>query len=502
MLKMPNAMALNLMLAMMQSQSLSGASTPWSTSSPLSPHNFFPWLPKPKTPLEQGIDAAKTLWQNQSEQLQQLSEAWLKNLNPPSKPNPSHRKTNSNRSSFQSTSDTERRGSWFSGQSTAPNAGNATDDSAASFTFPDMAPWMSAFAGMTNEGSFAEFFDPAFLTSLGTQAYNQSTGFLQGFQAYLASDYTPPEKDYDVLWSRGSAQLFDLAPDRTDSVAVLCIPSLINSSRILDLTPETSTVDYLHAHGLRPLILDWGTPGDDETDFTTADYITAYALDALQTLRDNHDGPIVVLGYCMGGIFSVAMAQLAPLFVDALILLATPWDFSAPDTPVVLLNPANQLMLRQWIGSQNPVAPMVTQSIFHMIDPWRVQEKYQRYPTLDDGQKQQFLAVEHWVNDGVPIAQAAALECFVDWPQSNILATHQWKVGRRWIEPETVKQPTLAIMPSRDPIVPLGCARPLAAQLPRCDVIEPDTGHVSMLVGSRARELVLAPMVAWIKGKF
>lgn len=441
MIHMPNNLAMHLMLAMMQSGGFPSGSTPWSNSSLTSLHNFFPWLPKPKSPLEQGIDAAQNLWQNQSDQWQKASQAFFQNVNPPQSEN------------------------------SAPNP-------------------------------FAEFYDPAFLSELGTQAYNHSTGFLQGLQAYLASDYERPQKAYDALWSRGSAQLFDLAPERTDGVAVLCVPSLINKSHILDLTPETSFVEFLKAEGMRPLILDWGTPAEDEEEFSTADYITAYALDALQTLRDNHDGPIVVLGYCMGGIFATAMAQLAPLFVDALILLATPWDFSAEDTPRVLLNPATQGMLRNWIAQQNPVQPMVTQTIFHMIDPWRVQEKYQRYPTLTEKQKQHFLAVEHWVNDGVPLAQKTAEECFVDWPQGNILAEHKWKVGRRWIEPESIKQPVLAVIPTRDLIVPVGCARPLAAMIKRCDVLEPDTGHVSMVVGSRARSLVWEPISRWIQDRF
>ena len=491
MMKLPENLPMHLMLAMMQSGAWNGASMPWSASLQPSMHNFFPWLPKPKTPLEQGAEAMQNLWQNAGDQWQAASEQWLKNLSPaPEKSQPWERKS-------EPASSPRRRGPLSPPEQASPE--------------------IPAFAGMTSGGpgmkeftamsetlaqSFADFLNPDFLTSLSTQAYNQSTGFLQGLQAYLASDYERPEKLYNILWERGSAQLLDLAPKRRDAVAVLCIPSLINRSTILDLTPETSFVEHLKAQGMRPLILDWGTPGDDETDFTTADYITAYALSALQTLREEHDGPIALLGYCMGGVFATAMAQLAPLFVDGLILLATPWDFASADTPRILLDPAAQLMLRQWIGASNPVPPLVMQTMFHLIDPWRVQEKYQRYPTLNAAQKQHFLAVEHWVNDGVPLAQATALECFVDWPQGNILSQHQWKIGRRWIEPESIKTPVLAVIPTRDLIVPLGCAMPLAEQLPRCDIITPDTGHISMIVGSRAKALMWDPVVAWIAGKF
>ncbi|MFZ8332626.1 hypothetical protein ACO1L0_14715, partial [Staphylococcus aureus] len=84
------------------------------------------------------------------------------------------------------------------------------------------------------------FFDPEFIASLTQQATESSTAFIEGIGAYIASDYTPPERSYDVLWQRGSTQLFDLAPDATDAVAILCVPSLINRSTILDLTAQNS----------------------------------------------------------------------------------------------------------------------------------------------------------------------------------------------------------------------------------------------------------------------
>ena len=439
MMKTPESLPLHLMLAMMQSPAWSGASMPWSASLPNYMEALFPWLPKPKSPLEQASDATLNLWQSASEQ-------WLNALNPqPAK---------------------------------SPEPQNASPV------------------------CFAEFFDPEFLTELGTQAYHQSTGFFQGMQAYLTSDYQRPDKTYNILWERGSAQLLDLAPKKKDAVAVLCIPSLINKPTILDLYPEASFTEYLKSQGLRPLILDWGTPGKDELEFSTADYISVYAMAALQTLREQHDGPIVLLGYCMGGIFTIAMAQLAPMFVDGLILFATPWDFSAEDTPRVLLDNSTQMMLSQWIATQNPVAPMVTQSVFHLIDPWHVQEKYSRYPTLSAAEKTHFLAVEEWVNDGVPLTANVAQECFVDWPQGNILAEHQWKIGRKWIEPQSIKAPTLAVIPTRDRIVPVGCALPLAKELPRCTILKPDTGHVAMVVGSRAKALVWEPVCDWINKKF
>ena len=465
MMRMPDALPMHLMLAMMQSGILPNAYTPWSANFA----SFMPEWMRPKSPLEQASEQMQNLWQKASEPWTNLSEQMQNAFSPSAKPEPAP----SNPWAL-----------WMPQEKPSATVGEGASDNPAFMDF------------------FKDFFDVDFVNSLSAEAYNRSTGFLQGMQAYLASDYERPEKNYDVIWSRGSAQLFDCAPEAVDAVAVLCVPSLINTSTVLDLYPEVSFVDFLKARGFRPLILDWGSPNADECDFSMADYISFYALDALHALREHHDGPIALLGYCMGGIFATAMAQLAAKEVDALILLATPWDFSAPDTPTVLLAPSTHATLRQWITTQYPVQPVVTQTLFHLIDPWRVQEKFSRYPFLSDAEKNHFLAVEQWVNDGVPLANKVAEECFVDWPQGNILAKHQWKIGRRWIEPSEITCPTLVVIPTKDAIVPKGCALPLSKLIKRASVIYPECGHVSMVVGKNARAQMWEPLAKWLEGKF
>lgn len=467
MMRTPDAIPMHLMLAMMQSGILPSAYAPWNM-------NSSGWLPewlRPKSPLEHMNEQIKNLWQ-------QASEPWLKALSPSANPWLKNAEQKENNSRI-------------------PHASRANSSTRKGEATETASPFADNFADFFND-----LFDPEFLTNLSSTAFNRSTGFLQGLQAYLASDYQRPYKEYKIIWQRGNARLLDLAPDSTEALAVLCVPSLINTSTILDLYPEVSFVDFLKERGFRPLILDWGSPNEEECGFTTADYISFYAIDSLHSLREKHDGPIALLGYCMGGIFATAMAQLAARDVDALVLLATPWDFSSADTPGILLAPSTQLMLRQWINTQYPVQPVVTQTIFHLIDPWRVQEKFSRYPTLGEEEKKHFLAVEQWVNDGVPLANQVAEECFVDWPQGNILAKHQWKIGRRWIEPELIACPTLAVIPSKDLIVPSGCALPLTKLINRCDTIMPESGHVSMVVGKNARIRMWEPVAKWLDEKF
>jgi polyhydroxyalkanoate synthase len=436
----PDTLPMHLMLALMQSGVWNSASGGWSNNTSDWWSVLTPFLPRPQHPLEAGTNALLDQWQS----LVATQSAQLKDL----------------------------------------LGGNNNPES------------------LRHSSGSRDTFTPEFLKELAKESGRQTEGFLEGVAAYTATHYERPEKQYRVLWQSGSARLLDLAPGATDAVAVLMVPSLINKFYVLDLYPGASLAEYLAKQGYRPLILDWGSPTAAEEDFTTADYITAYAIPALQALRAAHDGPITLLGYCMGGIFTVAMAHLASFLVDGLVLLATPWDFSAEDTPRILLDPAAQMMLRATIQGMNPVPTPVTQTLFHLINPWHVQKKYAKFLTLTGAARQHFLAVEAWVNDGVPLVRRTAEECLVDWPQSNILARHQWKVGRRWIEPESIPCPALALIPEHDAIVPKGTALPLTKLLKRCQVNMPKSGHVSMVVGERAEAECWEPIAQWLDAKF
>src|SRR3546814_6860749 len=90
---------------------------------------------------------------------------------------------------------------------------------------------------------------------------------------------------------------------------VLVVPSLINRAYVLDLTAERSLLRWLAAHGLRPLLLDWGRPGAEERDFTLTDYIAGRLERALDALRAEEAAPPVLLGYCMGGLLALGLAR-------------------------------------------------------------------------------------------------------------------------------------------------------------------------------------------------
>src|SRR5205823_1248114 len=78
-----------------------------------------------------------------------------------------------------------------------------------------------------------------------------------------------------------------------------------------------------------------------------------------------------------------------------------------------------------------------------------------------------FVALEDWINDGVPLAHNVAVECLQSWYGDNAPARGEWRVGGQAVRAEDLAAPTLVVLPRRDRIVPPRSAAPLATAIPQ-----------------------------------
>lgn len=157
---------------------------------------------------------------------------------------------------------------------------------------------------------------------------------------------------------------------------MLFVPSLVNRAHILDLMPEQSLLRWLAVRGVRPLLLDWGWPGEAERAFTLSD-----ATDRLGRALDAVGEPVVLAGYCMGGLLAAAAAQRWPARVRALALLATPWDFHAEPADATRLAAALPLLEPLMAAGALPVDAL--QTLFAAADPGSIARKFRAFGALD-----------------------------------------------------------------------------------------------------------------------
>ena len=338
--------------------------------------------------------------------------------------------------------------------------------------------------------------------ALDLEIARRAKSYLDGLEAYRRHPYRRTDETPPVLWREGTTRLLDYGGD-TAGPMILVVPSLINRFYVLDLLPERSLLRHLAGRGLRPLVVDWGAPGREERKFDLTGYVAGRLESAFDTALRAADAPIGIAGYCMGGLFALALALRRPDDTACLALLATPWDFHAeraqPARFFGLI--ADSLALLRDDEGALPIE--VIQSLFFMLDPFSAERKFRHFAALDpNGDKARaFVALEDWVNDGVPLTAAVAHDCARSWYGENEPARGQWQIGGRTVDPKRLRAPALVVVPSRDRIVPPSSAEPLAAALEGATVLRPPLGHVGMMSAARAPAMLWTPIADWLRAR-
>lgn len=348
---------------------------------------------------------------------------------------------------------------------------------------------------------------PSFWTNLANQPPHETRqqieslfkcdkALIAGISAYRQAEYTRTLQDPQTIWSEGESRLLDYGGSGR---AVLFVPSLINRAYILDLMQDASMLRWLAGQGLHPYLLDWGWPGDVERHFTLTDYIAGRLERALAALPT----PVILAGYCMGGLLALAAALRAQTMrktVSALALLATPWDFHA-DRPQDARRMADLVPFMEGALQFSNTLPIdVLNTFFAMIDPSGVGDKYRNFALQDkqSPQAQRFIAIEDWLADGVPLVAPVAREALLGWYGANTPAQGQWRVAGLPVDPKQLDIPCFCAIPARDKLVPNASAKALADKLSNVMVLEPQAGHIGMVVGRHARSSLWHPFKEWV----
>ncbi|MFH1806952.1 MAG: alpha/beta fold hydrolase [Pseudomonadota bacterium] len=345
------------------------------------------------------------------------------------------------------------------------------------------------------------------IQALDRVAFASHSAFQDGIRAYQAYGSHREAGDVPVIWRDGTTQILDYgsvtgAKKGSPKGVILLVPSLVNRGYILDLHKKRSFARFLARNGYRPLLLDWGYPGDTERNYGLDDYIAGRLVTALQDMADLNGNAVPMVGYCMGGVLALAASLLDPAHVSKLVLLATPWDFMAAGQGQSRIAGAFAPTLPQMLAVHDALPVDVLQTLFASLDPFMMGEKFRRFAAMKPGsaRARDFVALEDWLNDGVPLTRRVAIECLIGWYVENRPAKGDWQIEGLPITPHDIHCPTLVVIPERDRIVPPESAQALFDNLPpglRQD-LHPAAGHIGMMVGSRAEKSTWQPVVEWL----
>ncbi|MEM8871806.1 MAG: hypothetical protein AAGE38_15500, partial [Pseudomonadota bacterium] len=356
----------------------------------------------------------------------------------------------------------------------------------------------------------AERYDGPPLNQLdvAAEALSRLVTLADGIEAWQCHPYRRTVVEPPTLWQQGEVRVLDYGqcPEATDPAGpiVLVVPSLINRAYVLDLMQGNSILRAMASAGLRPLLLDWGTPGAAELRFDMHDYMSGPLSNALALAHGLGGQPAAVLGYCMGGTMCAGHA-LTLGGMRRLVTIGAPWDFTAGSGTAQALRGVARaygaLRLRQILRGLSQVfgavPAAVFQHLFSLVDPIQVSRKFQAFQTRapDSQAATLFTALEDWLADGVPMSGRAAETLLIDWHLDNTPIEGLWPALPRSASPV----PTLVVCGQNDRIAQPDMASGLLTDMPHARALRPALGHVGMIVGGQAPDMVWQPVVAFLR---
>lgn len=332
----------------------------------------------------------------------------------------------------------------------------------------------------------------------GGTAFSQETlqAFFKGIQKYQQHEFKRTMPPLPVVWEEGQAKLIRAQQGEVIyNVPVVLVPSMVNKSDILDLLPDRSLLRWLAAQGFDAYLFDWGDPVQDGAQGSFDSALSNRLLPAIESLGK----PALLLGYCMGGLFTAAASVLRPDLVQGCLLLATPWNFhdekAAMKNRLTLMKPMAVPYMKQY--SRLPDSWM--QAVFATLDPEGNIKKFSSFAGMPDGdaREQVFVAVEDWLNEGIDLPADIATICMDEWYEQNLPYKGEWVVCGEKIIAANLKVPTFVIAAKDDRIVPPDSALAFADQRVKGERLICATGHVGLIAGRNAIETIWRPMAEW-----
>lgn len=320
--------------------------------------------------------------------------------------------------------------------------------------------------------------------------------FFEGIKKYQAHPFHRAVPDLPVVWQDGEARLLHAkASGKAHGIPVVLIPSMVNKSDILDLLEDRSLLRWLAGQGFDTYLLDWGRAAQDAGQATMDAAIEQRLLPAIESLG----GPVLLLGYCMGGLFAAAAGALRPDLVRGIVMLAAPWNFhdekAALKNRLTLMKPTAIPYMKQY----NRLPESWMQAVFATLDPEGSIKKFSSFADMgeDDPRIPVFMAVEDWLNEGLDLPAGIAMMCMEEWYEQNLPHLDQWVVCGKTVRAGDLKAATLVIAARDDKIVPLDSALAFADKRVKGDRLIAATGHVGLLASGKAVSEIWKPMAQW-----
>jgi putative long chain acyl-CoA synthase len=295
-----------------------------------------------------------------------------------------------------------------------------------------------------------------------------------------------------------------------DRPAALLIPPIMMTAEVWDVAPNASAVSTLHAGGVDPWVVDFGSPEKEEggLERTLTDHVLAVS-EAIESVREATGRSVHVMGYSQGGMFAYqAAAYRRSDGIASLVTFGSAVDLhlGLPSTlpTELVIDSIERFGKLQEALVPDGIPSWATRLGFQLMDPIKtVQQRIDFARRLYDREALQkregmrrFMGGEGWTAFPGP-ALADLLK--------QLVAQNRLLQGGLVIDGQTVTLaditcPILAFVGLTDSIAPPRTVRAIYAAAPQADCYQAKVpaGHFGLVVGSRSNEVTWPAVLEWL----
>ena len=290
---------------------------------------------------------------------------------------------------------------------------------------------------------------------------------------------------------------------------VLMVHPMMMSADMWDVTRNEGAVGILHAAGVDPWVIDFGSPDQVEggMDRNLADHVVALS-EAIDTVKEVTGRDVHLAGYSQGGMFAYqAAAYRRSKDLASIVGFGSPVDTLAAlpmNLPPNLAVGAADFMADH-VFSRIDIPGWLARTGFQMLDPIKtaqsridfVRQLHDREALLSREQQRRFLSSDGWIAWSGP-AIAELLKQFI---AHNRMMSGGFSIHGDLVTLSDIDCPVLAVVGEVDDIGQPASVRGIKRAAPQADVYEYliRTGHFGLVVGSKAATQTWPTVAAWVK---